>query len=180
MTKNLPCATRFLIIFEPWLGSLMSKTEALFLKCARCGFADNEIGGDKDAPPPCRHGSRTLLRQTGHPEDRRRRHSRRASVVRTPGDVEVLERPPWWTPMRLMTVVCVLLLAVIAFVIWNRRLPRTSPPGGHVSAQAARARAGSQWLTPALSAGRRSPPRPRAWPGHPRFRSATACRSGTS
>ena len=45
-------------------------------------------------------------------------------VVRTPDDVEVLERPPWWTPMRLMTVVCVLLLAILAFFIWNRLLQR--------------------------------------------------------
>ena len=45
-------------------------------------------------------------------------------VVRSPDDVEVLERPPWWTPVRLMAVVGVLLLAVVGFFIWNRLLQR--------------------------------------------------------
>ena len=45
-------------------------------------------------------------------------------VVRSPDDVEVLERPPWWTPIRLMAVVGVLLLAVVGFFIWNRLLQR--------------------------------------------------------
>ena len=45
-------------------------------------------------------------------------------VVRSPDDIEVLERPPWWTPVRLMAVVGVLLLAVVGFFIWNRLLQR--------------------------------------------------------
>ena len=45
-------------------------------------------------------------------------------VVRSPDDMEVLERPPWWTPIRLMAVVGVLLLAVVGFFIWNRILQR--------------------------------------------------------
>ena len=45
-------------------------------------------------------------------------------VVRSPDDVEVLEHPPWWTPVRLMAVVGVLLLAIVGFFIWNRLLQR--------------------------------------------------------
>jgi signal transduction histidine kinase len=45
-------------------------------------------------------------------------------VVRSPNDMAVLKRPPWWTPVRLMAVVGVLLLAVVGFFIWNRFLQR--------------------------------------------------------
>ena len=45
-------------------------------------------------------------------------------VVRTPEDIHVVERPPWWTPMRFLAVVSVLLAALVAFFIWNRWLNR--------------------------------------------------------
>ena len=45
-------------------------------------------------------------------------------VVRTPSDVHILSRPPWWTPGRLMVVIGSLLAALIVFVVWNRALNR--------------------------------------------------------
>ena len=45
-------------------------------------------------------------------------------VVRTPDDVRILSRPPWWTPRKFLVVVSSLLLALIVFVVWNRILNR--------------------------------------------------------
>lgn len=43
-------------------------------------------------------------------------------VVRRPEDVSVISQPPWWTPGRLMIVISSLLLALFAFIVWNRIL----------------------------------------------------------
>ena len=45
-------------------------------------------------------------------------------VLRTPADLQILARPPWWTPQRLMIVVGVLLLVLAAILVWNRILQR--------------------------------------------------------
>ena len=45
-------------------------------------------------------------------------------VVRSPADVQVLARPPWWTPTRLMAALGVLFAATLLFFIWNRILGR--------------------------------------------------------
>ena len=45
-------------------------------------------------------------------------------VVRTPEDIRVLTRPPWWTPHRLFVVITVLLVALIGIYLWNRTLRR--------------------------------------------------------
>ena len=42
-----------------------------------------------------------------------------AIVVRTPDDVRILARPPWWTPARLLVVIGSLLAALIAILVWN-------------------------------------------------------------
>ncbi|MBQ2628107.1 MAG: sensor histidine kinase [Kiritimatiellae bacterium] len=47
-----------------------------------------------------------------------------AVVVRDAHDVRVVARPPWWTPVRLFVVICALLLAVVAFLVWNWLLRR--------------------------------------------------------
>jgi len=44
------------------------------------------------------------------------------AVIRTPEDLHVLARPPWWTPMRLLVVISVLVAALIGVYIWNRIL----------------------------------------------------------
>ena len=45
-------------------------------------------------------------------------------VMRTPDDLTVISRPPWWTPGRLFAVIVALLLALVGFSIWNRILNR--------------------------------------------------------
>ena len=58
------------------------------------------------------------------PQQRFQRVNGITLVVRDPRDVQVIARPPWWTPKRMLIVVGVLLLSVLAFVIWNRLLQR--------------------------------------------------------
>ena len=43
-------------------------------------------------------------------------------VLRSPDDVTVLARPPWWTPARLAWVIGALLASLIGFIVWNRAL----------------------------------------------------------
>lgn len=43
-------------------------------------------------------------------------------VLRSPNDVTILKTPPWWTPLRLMVVIGVLLAVILAIGIWNRAL----------------------------------------------------------
>ena len=45
-------------------------------------------------------------------------------VLRTPDDIRVISRPPWWTPGRLLVVVGSLLAALLGIIIWNRILNR--------------------------------------------------------
>ena len=43
-------------------------------------------------------------------------------VTRTPEDIVVVKRPPWWTPARLSIVIGSLLAALLGILIWNRAL----------------------------------------------------------
>ena len=45
-----------------------------------------------------------------------------AVITRTPEDVVVLKRPPWWTPARLAAVIGSLLAVLAAVLVWNRSL----------------------------------------------------------
>ena len=45
-------------------------------------------------------------------------------VIRSPEDIRILARPPWWTPARLMYVIGGLLVALLGFAVWNRLLNR--------------------------------------------------------
>jgi len=45
-------------------------------------------------------------------------------VIRTPEDITVLSRPPWWSTGRLLAVIGSLLVALIAIFTWNRILNR--------------------------------------------------------
>lgn len=47
-------------------------------------------------------------------------------VLRTPDDIRVLSRPPWWTPLRLSIVVVILCLMLLGFLVWNLLLRRLS------------------------------------------------------
>lgn len=45
-------------------------------------------------------------------------------IVRSPGDITILARPPWWTVGRLFGVICGLLVLVLIILAWNRTLNR--------------------------------------------------------
>ena len=51
-------------------------------------------------------------------------------VLRTPDDLVVLSRPPWWTPFRLMLVIGALVLALAGILIWNATLRRLAERRG--------------------------------------------------
>ena len=53
-----------------------------------------------------------------------------ALVVRTPADVRLLARPPWWTPGRLAIVIGSLLAALAAILVWNAALRRVAERRG--------------------------------------------------
>lgn len=65
-----------------------------------------------------------LLADLWKPNSRMPRVRGMAVIVRDAADVKVLSHPPWWTPGRLLTVICALLLAVLAIVVWNWSLRR--------------------------------------------------------
>ena len=46
------------------------------------------------------------------------------AVIRTPEDLRIIARPPWWTPLRLLIVISVLVAALIGVYIWNRILQK--------------------------------------------------------
>ena len=45
-------------------------------------------------------------------------------AIRKPGDVRVLTRPPWWTPVRLVTLIGALLAVLLGIFAWNVALRR--------------------------------------------------------
>ena len=45
-------------------------------------------------------------------------------AVRTPKDIRILVRPPWWTPARLTAVIVSLLAGILAVLVWNRILQK--------------------------------------------------------
>ena len=53
-----------------------------------------------------------------------------AIVVRTPTDIRILSRPPWWTPGRLMAVIGTLMAALLGIFVWNRMLNRRAEKRG--------------------------------------------------
>ena len=53
-----------------------------------------------------------------------------AIVVRTPKDIRIISRPPWWTPRRLLTVIGALLAALAGVFAWNRSLNRLAERRG--------------------------------------------------
>ena len=45
-------------------------------------------------------------------------------VIRTPADIRILSRPPWWTINRLALVICALIAGLLGIIVWNRILNR--------------------------------------------------------
>ena len=53
-----------------------------------------------------------------------------AIVVRTPQDIRIISRPPWWTTGRLLAVIGTLLAALAGVFVWNRQLNRLAERRG--------------------------------------------------
>ena len=53
-----------------------------------------------------------------------------AIVVRTPQDIRIISRPPWWTTGRLLSVIGTLLAALAGVFVWNRQLNRVAERRG--------------------------------------------------
>ena len=51
-------------------------------------------------------------------------------IVRTPGDIRIIARPPWWTTGRLLAVIGTLLAALVGVFAWNRSLNRLAEMRG--------------------------------------------------
>ena len=65
-----------------------------------------------------------LLADLWKPNSRMPRVRGMAVIVRDAADVKVLSRPSWWTPGRLLTVICALLMSVVGVFAWNWSLRR--------------------------------------------------------
>ena len=87
--------------------------------CPRDVLDDLELGTRIEVT-----GRGLLEIDTWHPDDIFPRIKRLTLVLRTPEDIRILARPPWWTPLRLTIVISILLAALIAIYIWNRILRR--------------------------------------------------------
>ena len=51
-------------------------------------------------------------------------------VPRVPEDIQVLSRPPWWTPAKLMVVIGLLASAFLGILLWNHSLRRLAEHRG--------------------------------------------------
>ena len=43
-------------------------------------------------------------------------------ITRNPGDVKILQQPPWWTPGRLFSVISLLSVVLVGILFWNKAL----------------------------------------------------------
>ena len=43
-------------------------------------------------------------------------------IARSPDDIRIVAKPPWWTPAKFIGVIAVLLAALVVILIWNRSL----------------------------------------------------------
>lgn len=62
-------------------------------------------------------------------------------IVRTPDDIRIVSRPPWWTPGHLLVVIGTLLAVLAAIFSWNVSLRRLVERRGHELAEESVARA---------------------------------------
>jgi signal transduction histidine kinase len=51
-------------------------------------------------------------------------------VTRTPSDLRIIARPPWWTTERILWVIGALLGGIIAILLWNAALSRSAARKG--------------------------------------------------
>ena len=65
-------------------------------------------------------------------------------VLRSPDDVRIVARPPWWTPGRLLAALGLLAALIVGFVIWNLVLRRAVNRRGRELEAEITARVGSE------------------------------------
>ncbi len=51
-------------------------------------------------------------------------------ILRTPSDITIIKRPPWWTPAKLATVIGALLAMLVVVTVWNTSLRRLAARKG--------------------------------------------------
>ena len=68
-------------------------------------------------------------------------------VPRTPRDLEILSRPPWWTPARMLVTLGALLLVLFCIILWNILLRRLAERRGRELARESIAHAESDFKT---------------------------------
>ena len=82
-------------------------------------FADIPVGSEIEVTGVC-----IVLTETWQPHLVFPHATGSLLVLRTRQDIRILSHPPWWTPGKLLAVIAGLLLALGAFVVWNRVLNR--------------------------------------------------------
>lgn len=65
-------------------------------------------------------------------------------AVRKPGDLKILANPPWWTPIRTMTLIGTLAFLLVGISVWNFMLRRLSERRGREITAATLAQAESE------------------------------------
>lgn len=89
------------------------------LTSAPDALEDIDLGSTVEVTGVCVIEAEVLRLQTPYP------HIQDIFIsARTPTDIRVTKRPPWWTPGRLLAVVGALLAALVVVVVWNRTLDR--------------------------------------------------------
>ncbi len=89
------------------------------LTSAPAALEDIDIGSTLDVTGVCVIEAEVLRLQTPYP------HIQDVFLaLRSPSDIRVTARPPWWTPGRLLALMGALLAALVGVVVWNRTLNR--------------------------------------------------------
>ena len=65
-------------------------------------------------------------------------------VVRSPSDIKIISRPPWWTSGRLAATIGILIIVIIGISLWNRMLRRIIEKRGRQLFKEQVARIGSE------------------------------------
>lgn len=65
-------------------------------------------------------------------------------VVRSPSDIKIISRPPWWTSGRLAATIGILIIVIIGIFLWNRMLRRIIEKRGRQLFKEQVARIGSE------------------------------------